>query len=214
VAIQSGKVMLYPADRLFDPVFRILLFVDAIGIATQSVTLGRVTLKRGDWAGCKAKQFDVEVLLPVLRPTLSAIKGSAAAGIEIGFFSPTDRLNWTAIDGNSRFIVDIIKPTYIAFFEAHRPWLEAKFGADPYGWPPLMNFARVVRDALAHNYGRIHVKHPADKPVRWQHLSYSPSDEGLLVFGDATADFDIADIIILLFEMAFELDNLDCPVHP
>src|SRR4029079_11522651 len=119
VAIQSGKVMLYPADRLFDPIFKILLFVDAISIATQSVTLGRVTMKRGDWAGCKAKQFDVEVLLPVLRPTLSAIRGPAATGIEIGFFSPTDRLNWPSIDGNSRFIADIIKPIYVTFFEAH-----------------------------------------------------------------------------------------------
>lgn len=214
MAIQSGKVMLYPADRLFDPIFKILLFVDAISIATQSVTLGRVTMKRGDWAGCKAKQFDVEVLLPVLRPTLSAIKGSAAAGIEIGFFSPTDRLNWTAIDGSSRFIADIIKPTYVTFFEAHRPWLESKFGPDPYGWPSLMNFARVVRDALAHHRGRIHFNSLADRPVRWQHLSYSPSDEGLLVFGDETADLDIADIIILLFEMAFEFDNLGCPFQP
>ena len=205
--------MLYPADRLFDPMFRILLFVDAISIATQSVSLGRVTMKRGDWAGCKAKQFDVEVLLPVLRPTLSAIKGTAATGIEIGFFSPTDRLNWTTIDGDSRFIADIIKPTYIAFFEAHRPWLESKFGADSYVWPSPMNFARLMRDALAHHRGRIHFDHLDDKPVRWRHLSYSPSDEGLLVFGDDTADFDIADIIILLFEMAFELDNLGCPVH-
>src|SRR4029079_8737122 len=108
VAIQSGKVMLYPADRLFDPIFKILLFVDAISIATQSVTLGRVTMKRCDCAGCKAKQFYVEVLLPVLRPTLSAIKGSAAAGIEIGFFSPTDRLNWTISEGNTKSIATII----------------------------------------------------------------------------------------------------------
>ena len=129
VAIQSGKVMLYPADRLFDPIFEILLFVDAISIANQSVTLGRVTMKRGDWAGCKAKQFDVEVLLPVLRPTLSAIKGSAARpGIEIGFFSPTDRLNWTAIEGNSRFIADIIKPIYVDFFEATPAMAGRKFG--------------------------------------------------------------------------------------
>src|SRR3569833_2972913 len=92
------------------------------------------------------------------------IKGTAATGIEIGFFSPTDRLNWTITDGNNKFIADIIKPIYVTFFEAHRPWLEARFGADPYSWPALLNFARVVRDALAHNHGRIHFKHPADKP--------------------------------------------------
>jgi hypothetical protein len=207
-------MLLYPGDRLFDPMLGILLFADAIGIAIQSVSLGRVTMKRGDWAGCKARQFDIEVLLPVLRPTLDAIKGSAVKGIEIGFFSPTHRMNWSTTAGYSKFLAHIIKPIYVDFFETHRPWLESQYGADAYAWPPLMNFARVVRNALSHHGGRIHFDKPSAKPVGWQHLVYSPSDEGRLVFGDETADFDLADMIILLFEIADELDNLGCPPKP
>lgn len=85
------------------------------------------------------------------------------------------------------------------FFENQKSFLTTTFGKVA-NWPPIWNFARVVRNAMAHD-GKIRID---DRTVvKWNRLSYSSADNGR-----AAIHVDIwpADIFLLLKQMEAALD--------
>lgn len=53
---------------------------------------------------------------------------------------------------------------FVNYFEKYRPNFETAFGADPYNWPSEWNFARVIRNSVAHG-GCINFRSSSSKAV-------------------------------------------------
>jgi hypothetical protein len=80
------------------------------------------------------------------------------------------------------------------FFEGQRPLIEERFGTVKH-WPPVWNFARVVRNAMSHG-GKVRITDGAE--VRWQRLSYTQADNGKRIIN---TDIWPADLFMLVREM-------------
>ena len=100
----------------------------------------------------------------------------------------------------------MIAPIYLMFFERYNDWLTETYG-DAINWPSTLNFARVVRNAIAH--GKINIRNPATLPVTWKGLSYGYPENGRTIIG---TDMRLGDVLILMFEIDGELTKLNAPV--
>lgn len=91
----------------------------------------------------------------------------------------------------------MIESAFVHYFETARPLAENIYGNDPYGWPAVWNFARVIRNAFAHG-GEITFKNAVAQAVSWKTLTYAPSDNGRqILYQDVTP----VEIILLMHEM-------------
>jgi len=79
--------------------------------------------------------------------------------------------------------------------ENQKPLLKQRFGSTR-SWPPVWNFARVVRNAMSHG-GQLAIEDRAQ--VSWKRLSYSDADNGRRRI--INVDLWPADLIILVEEM-------------
>lgn len=80
------------------------------------------------------------------------------------------------------------------YYERHLPIIRTKFGAIKH-WPPVWNFARVIRNAMAHG-GKISILHPNDPPGRWKGVHYTISDNGRDILANDLWPGDLFDLII------------------
>ena len=108
-----------------------------------------------------------------------------------------------------RFIGDtIIAPIFLMFFEPYNDWLDDTYGrGSAPTWPPVLNFARVLRNSIAHN--GIHFRNPEAPPVSWRTLSYGPANEGKKIIG---RDMSLGDVLGLMFEADEALRALNAPI--
>jgi hypothetical protein len=86
---------------------------------------------------------------------------------------------------------------FINYFEHQRPHIDAKHHGDTTRWPAEWNFARIVRNALAHN-DEVVFSNLQAVPVNWHGLTYSPADNGRKILH---SDLWPADLIYLLREL-------------
>jgi hypothetical protein len=100
----------------------------------------------------------------------------------------------------------IIAPIFLMFFERYNVWLRDHLG-EPNNWPATLNFARVVRNAIAH--GKIEIRNSNAPPVTWRGLTYSYADNGKQIFG---TDIKLGEIIALIFDASDALDEIDAPI--
>lgn len=91
----------------------------------------------------------------------------------------------------------LIQPCFLNYFERLRPNIEQRFGGDPYQWPSVWNFGRVVRNTFGHN-GEIHFRSANAVPVSWRHYTYSPADNGRVIL---FKDVGIVELIYLMADM-------------
>jgi hypothetical protein len=71
----------------------------------------------------------------------------------------------------------------------------------------VLNFARVVRNAIAH--GKIEIRNSNAPPVTWRGLTYSYADNGKQIFG---TDLKLGEIVALIFDASDALDGIDAPI--
>jgi hypothetical protein len=208
-------------SRLFDPMHKIVLVMDSVGIASMFALLNRVdpieeTPRNATRVECV--QFPMLVVrVPILTLLRTTVQGAPVSDFIIGFVDkkpppplPLGRAQST-IERHGALALQLMTPIYVDFFEKHRSWIKNKFGGDAYAWPSIFNFARALRNFVSHHSGQVHFENPNAGPVSWHHLSYSPSDEGRSVL---SADIEIGDLIVLLFELSDELDKAGCPTNP
>jgi hypothetical protein len=85
----------------------------------------------------------------------------------------------------------------INYFEREGPQIAAKHGGDTTLWPADWNFARIVRNSVAHKnevfFNNLHAA-----PVTWRGLTYSPADNGRKVLN---GDLWAADLIYLMTDL-------------
>jgi hypothetical protein len=196
---------------------KVLTIADAIGIAYMAVVSGKIDVDPDkNHATATCKQFPIIVRYAVLKPTLSIVREEPLTEIAFAFTPlnppalPLDKPK-TKVKGVGRALTSAISPVFVDFYEKHRHWLRATFGSDTTAWPPLFNFARMLRNFISHTEGRVHFDNPKAAAVTWHHLSYSPVDEGKAVMG---YDIDVGDLIVLMFELSDELDRLGCSLNP
>jgi hypothetical protein len=70
-----------------------------------------------------------------------------------------------------------------------------------------LNFARVVRNSIAHH--GIQIRDPNSPLVTWRGLSYNYADNGKKIIG---VDMRIGDVLGLMFEVNEELDHIPAPI--
>jgi len=86
---------------------------------------------------------------------------------------------------------------FLRYYESYKEEIEKTAGYDPYAWPEPWNFARVIRNACAHG-GAIYFENLKAPGVNWQTLTYSPADNGKVIF---YSDISWVEIIMLMEEM-------------
>jgi hypothetical protein len=208
-------------SRLFEPLHKLILIADSVGIASIYALRGVVepieeTPRNATAAECI--QFPTLVVrFPILTTLRATVTGSPLTELTLGVVErkpppplPPGRAQST-IKGHGGFALILMTPIYVDFFEKHRLWIRATFGGDPYAWPGLLNFARCLRNFISHTAGHVHFENKNAGPVRWRNLQYSPADEGRKVLA---ADIDIGDLILLMCELSDLLDQHNCPLSP
>lgn len=80
------------------------------------------------------------------------------------------------------------------YFERHRPIIASRFGPIK-DWPPVWNFARVVRNAMAHG-GKISIINANDPPGRWKGAHYTINDNDRDILASDLWPGDLFDLII------------------
>jgi hypothetical protein len=198
--------------------YKLLIIADAMGLAVMAVLTGKLDLDPAkNHATATSNQFGLMVRFPLLSPTQAIVQGAPLDEIAFAFTPgidlpdlPPDKAR-TTIGSFGNHVLDAVTPVFVDFFERHRPWARTKCGGDAYAWPTILNFARVVRNAISHHDGHVHFENPNADPVQWRHLVYSPADNGKQIVG---TDIQLGELIILMFEISAELDRLGCPLNP
>jgi hypothetical protein len=195
--------------RLHDRLNALLIATSSIGIASKYILDGKVDLKTISFVTVECRQYPTEIRLPFVGPLETALKNLAPDEIEIDFVAKSKAQGFKLnTDVLGRVIGSVIGSLFSDFYEAYNDWLNDNISTDPYNWPSVWNFGRVVRNSTAHG-GIIYFRNPNAAPVKWYNLQYDRSDNGKPVLFN---DMAIGDFIALMFEMSNELDTLGAPV--
>ena len=206
----SGTYVLRKGQtRLFEPMHKMIVVIDAISIAMMLVIARSIALGPTSTGAAKSLQFPL-VHFPALAPIEALAREQPLDEITISFLPPepfTPPPGWAEMATPKsakwqRYALSAITPIFVDFYERHT------LSGDPYSWPSVLNFARVIRNAISHHDGHINFENMNASEIRWHALAYSPRDNGKLVIGP---DIGLADVIILMFEMSRELDQLARP---
>ena len=203
------ELVLRNDHRLFGNI-RTLLVINASLAKAFTVTAGlRLSWNVGDYANFQSAQFDhLEVRLPLVGPLELAIADTIPNSIAIAVCQSSDPALPVKLRGSQQAIYNsIITSVFVEFFENNVDWLVGNVNSDRSKWPPIWNFARIVRNAMSHG-GTINIDSPLAQPASWYSLTYGPAQNKRAIFG---VDLVFADIFVLLLEMADELDRLGCP---
>ena len=123
--------------------------------------------------------------------------------------TPRQNMAMPLLEGTGE-INSVMSGALFAFFaETAVDWVKANVTTDYANFPPVANFARVIRNAVSHS-GVISMSSPRAVPVKWRNFSISNMDDGRAIIG--TSDFSIGDFYMLLFDLDQELDALDAPL--
>jgi hypothetical protein len=209
-----GKRVVTPDHRLHGRLFNLLIIIEALARAIG----GSANINPGDRAMFACTSLDIAVALPVFGPLFAALHKIDPTEIHIGFEHkplPLDkRFNewargWRAgfsTDVLNRLFFSLMAPIYVEFYEAYTWFIRGKFRSPQYR-PELWRFAKTVRDSISHHAGRFRQDRQST-PVKWRNLSYSRDDDGKLIIG---GDMTLGDIIVLIFDLSDDLDDLGCP---
>lgn len=189
-----------------------MIAADAIGIATECVKTRRFDDTPGNFS-VEAHQFGLWIRFPALAPTEAMTTNITPSGFELVFAADEGKKAGPQLGpvmfGYKGASLAIVTSLYVTFFEQHKEWLRATYGADTKNWPSLFNFCRVIRNFIVHHDGRVHFDNPKAASVEWHHITYSPADEGQQAVGH---DYiSVGDMLVLLVELSDALDEAGCP---
>lgn len=156
----------------------------------------------------------LRLAIPLLGPMQAAIGACTLGSITI----PVTEIEPSPAptgDNPQRPILDAfgnsLSPIFVEYYETHRSWLEER-GMKISDWPTSIAFGRVIRNAMSHG-NKIKMTDKKQKPVNWRSLKYDISDHDKAVYG-VGCDLFILEVILLMFDMSKELDDLGCPIEP
>ena len=111
-------------------------------------------------------------------------------------------------DRFARFIRNTFDIEFALYFDLYSDLVRSNY-SNYHSWPKIWNFARVVRNAIAHG-GTINIESPSAPKVEWQGVQYDHTKFGRRV----EEDLAIGDLIFLMMNMDQELDEIGAPSTP
>lgn len=161
----------------------------------------------GDWFFYQCKAYGpLEIRLPLVGPIENAKLGLEANYIKLTVVPLTPRPDSSLSAPNVHaYVFKMIFPIFTEFYENHLGEIRSCYGDAAAKWPTIWQFARIVRNAMAHG-SHIDITNPNAAPVSWKGLSYGPAQNGRKIFG---ADIEVGDILMLMFLMSSALDGVD-----
>ncbi len=97
-----------------------------------------------------------------------------------------------------------ISVVFVNFYDKYNDWLHDNVSGKPRDWPDVLQFTRLVRNAMAHD-GCILIRGERAVGAKWHHLAYEKADNGTRLIGTS---LHAGDLLILLVEASQELDRL------
>jgi hypothetical protein len=207
----TGKHVVQLGDRLFEPINDLLIILSSIGHAVSLMVGGSTHTTPKPVMRLNAHVVGHAFALPMRGPLEHALKGTIPNRIEIGITplaahgQPLTNIVAQTV-GLASVMNHISRPIFLGYFERYNDWLKDTYG-DAVNWPMTLNFARVIRNAVAH--GKIRIRNPSAAPVHWHGLSYGYADNGKTVIG---TDMHPGDVLALMFEINDELNKLGAPI--
>jgi hypothetical protein len=207
----SGSRWVLPDTRLYQTVNDICLLMDAIMLAGEVVLKLKHSLPLlGETFTMPCRQFPIVVAIPCNGPIYLALRNDPRVpNYQVTFGSKEDSASEPARHSTMRLSNlqnNVFTSQLIIFWARHSEWIQDTYKR-PDDFPPVLRFLWVMRGCAAHGglYNYNDAKRP---PVIWHNLAYTSADVGRHVFGQ---DLSGADILVLLFEAADELDRLGAP---
>lgn len=112
-----------------------------------------------------------------------------------------------SIPGLKSVIARIIAAIFAVFANKANDWVKKNISTDYYNWPPVSEFARVVRNAIVHG-GTINLKDPQIKAC-WLGVEFSAANYGEPVLN--AGKLSLGDLILVMLNLEEELDSLGAP---
>jgi hypothetical protein len=158
--------------------------------------------------GCRALGIDLVAMLDGFDSTLST--GSLPPFIAL-LGEPKKQAPDTAqkIPGVESVFGRIIAAIFATFAAQANDWVRANISTDYANWPPVSNFARVVRNAIVHG-GTINIQSPAAPTVSWCGVDFNHTDFGTEVISEG--HLSLGDLIALMLDLDAELSDLSAPL--
>lgn len=99
----------------------------------------------------------------------------------------------------SKITPKIIGHPFANYYESMRTRIKSQYKSDLKKWPSVLNFARVIRNGISHNF-RINFDNPNASIVTWKNWSFGPSNNGD-EFLTNNNGLKAGDLIVLMEEM-------------
>lgn len=194
--IEKGK------DRLFSTLHTYLV----LNACFAKGFLPQEEWNPGDWFFYQCKAYGpLEIRLPLVGPIENAKLGLEADYVKLTVTPSARKPNSSLSEPNVHaYVFKMIFPIFTEFYENHLGDIRGCFGETAVKWPPIWQFARIVRNAMAHG-SRINITNPNAAPVVWKGLSYGPAQNGREIFG---VDIEVGDILMMMFLMSSALDGV------
>lgn len=209
----NGIRVVAPDHRLFRPLTNLMIFNAALTHTLVSVGLSQQKVGPGTYHTLQSDVAERQILLPGFGPLEDAIAGRPPRSFEVavraanmvhGTFQPLANI--------PGYMDHMLAAIFVFYYETCRVWLEANSHGDSTKWPMTIDFARHVRNGLAHN-GQLEIKIPKKsgipyRTVTWCKLAYSHADDGRLILG---TDLFGPDLIALMLDVDDEMVALRAP---
>jgi hypothetical protein len=204
--------VLKPGDRLFTPISDFLILLAAIGYSASLLVGGSTHTTPNPVARVSTRWPDLGFAVPLGGVLQHALTNKTPSEIHIGVITdpatlapplPNAKIQTAGYEST---MTHAISPIFLMFFERYNVWLTDNLG-DGINWPPTLNFARVVRNSVAH--GAISIRNPNTPSVMWRGLTYSHADNGAKIVG---TDLKFGELIALMFDCSDVLDSSGVPV--
>lgn len=204
----DGRIVSKGGDRLFDALWQIQQLLSCIMQAGLSI---HQIEKRPEGAASVfiSKQFNKSAIMQIdgvialsfndRMPLSTWVDFYEMPGFVIGPERSFERLFDLAISG-----------VFASFYHRYNDWLHKNVSKRPSEWPDVLQFARLVRNAIAHD-GRTRIRGEREVGARWHHLDYGPERDGERIIGPVLS---AGDLLILMVEASRKLDSLLAPIDP
>ncbi|MEQ8305801.1 MAG: hypothetical protein RIA09_04505 [Hoeflea sp.] len=200
-------------DRLFLSIVDLSVIIEAI-YSHLMVRSDQPLIPPRSWIALTPAHCTKLLALPVSANFPDVAMFDKIERISIKFVNPPRDIDMVAVEKGpgslSRSLNRMVASIYLRFYETYRPWWVERFNRDEATWPPIMRFARIVRNAAGHQM-RIDWNSQNVAAVNWRGLTYSHADNGREIIG---GDLVAADILFLMLDLSDELDTLGCPFEP
>ncbi|TYC65630.1 hypothetical protein FMN63_24925 [Stappia sp. BW2] len=211
MSLDIGIIKLAKGDRLFRSLAEIIILNSCLYYSIVSVRNGKppaIIPKRGFF--CPSNQYDFCFKLPIHGPVECLVRNIDPVDLTISAecYDQNNDVDEYKVEVGE-LLMNIVSPIFSNYVERQTDWMNEKYSKNTNQWPSsLMNFARVIRNAVVH-HGEICFRSPNSKGVSWRSLAYSPEDNGRKIYSE---DMKIGDFIGLMLEIDIEMKKLGAPV--